>query len=119
MLERTIVRENESADEPATASDISGDPERLDHPTPKPIFVAEVNYWAEKLRVQPTEVRVRVMKNKWSSSTAGGRVSFSSELLWQVPSLRKQVIVEELERLKTQLRKSQEAPAEEPATPPS
>jgi len=93
-------------------ADTSGEPERLEHPTPKPIFLAEVNYWAEKLGVQPTEVHVRSMKNKWGSSTATGRVSFNSELLWQVPRFRKQVILEELERLKAQLSRADDATAE-------
>jgi predicted metal-dependent hydrolase len=111
-IEPTIVKANESADNASSGADSPSVTERLDHPTAKPIFLAEVNCWAEKLGVQPTEVRVRAMKSKWGSSTASGRVSFNNELLWQVPSFRRQVIVEELERLKTKLPRTDDAQTE-------
>lgn len=76
---------------------------RLENPTPRGIFHAEVNYWAEKMGVQPTEVYIREMKNKWGSCSAGGRISFNSELLWQPPGFRRQIIQEELQVLKQQL----------------
>jgi hypothetical protein len=78
-----------------------GEPDRqLEHPTPKNIFLAEVNYWARKIGVEPKEIRVRKLTNKWGSRSAHGRVSFNSELLWQPPSFRKQEIVAQLLRLK-------------------
>jgi len=107
-----MVKVNESAGNASSEADASGGTKRLAHPTPKRIFLAEVNYWAEQLGVQPTEVRVRTMKNKWGSSTATGRVSFSSELLWQVPNFRKRIIVAELERLKAGLSSADDTQAE-------
>ena len=84
-----------------------GNDGRLEAPTPKGIFHAEVNYWAEKMGVRPTEVYVRDMKDKWSSCSEGGRVSFNSELLWQPARFRKRIIREELEHLKLQLEKQE------------
>lgn len=73
---------------------------RQEHAVPKAVFLAEVNYWAAKIGVEPTEVRVRRLVNKWGSRSADGRVSFNSELLWRAPSFRKRTIVEQLLRLK-------------------
>ncbi len=73
---------------------------QLEDPIPKNIFLAEVNYWASKIGVEPTEVIVRKMTNKWGSCSAGGRVSFNNELLWHPPRLRKRVIIEQLLELR-------------------
>lgn len=74
--------------------------DRLDEPISKPLFFAEVDSWARELGVTPRLVQVRRMTRGWSSSSAGGQVTFSSDVLWMPPAFRKQVIVEELERLR-------------------
>ena len=76
--------------------------ERLEHPISKPLFFAEVHSWAREMDVEPRLVQVRRMTKKWASCTASGQVTFNRELLWQPPPVRRQVIVEELERLKKQ-----------------
>jgi predicted metal-dependent hydrolase len=73
---------------------------QLERPASKNIFLAEVNYWAGKIGVEPTEVRVRKLRDKWGSCSAGGRVSFNNKLLWQAPRFRKRVIIEQLLLLK-------------------
>jgi predicted metal-dependent hydrolase len=77
--------------------------ERLEHPISKPLFLAEVHSWARELGVVPTLVQVRRMTTKWASCSAAGQVTFNSEVLWQPPPFRKQVIVEQLELLRQQM----------------
>jgi len=85
------------------------DPEdRLDEPISKPLFFAEVDSWARELGVAPRLVQVRRMTRGWGSSSAAGQVTFNSDVLWMPPAFRKQVIVEELERLKTVLQAATE-----------
>ena len=76
---------------------------RLEQPISKPLFFAEVHSWAREMGVEPRLVQVRKMMKRWASCTASGQVTFSRELLWQPPPVRKQVIVGELARLKEQM----------------
>lgn len=63
-------------------------------------FKIRVAAWAEKLRVQPTAVRVQRMRRKWASCSTGGWVSFSTRLLRQPRDFQDYVIVHELLHLK-------------------
>jgi hypothetical protein len=77
--------------------------DRLQHPISKPLFLAEVNSWAREIGVEPKLVQVRRMTKKWASCSTSGQVTFNSEVLWHPPPFRKQVIVEELKRLKQRI----------------
>lgn len=55
-----------------------------------------VEWWARKLSVQPQQIRVQKMTNKWASCSSGGWVSFSEDLLYQSHGFQKYVIVHEL-----------------------
>ncbi len=72
----------------------------LTRPISKATFRAEVDSWAVRIGVQPVEVYIRPMKNKWGSCSTNGRVTFDSSLLAQDKSFRDRVIVEELLHLK-------------------
>ena len=63
-------------------------------------FQAEVDAWAEKMRVRPEVIQVRPMKRKWGSCSMSGLVTFGASFLRQHPDFRKRVIVEELLRLR-------------------
>ena len=56
--------------------------------------------WAKRLRVQPKEVHIRPMKQKWESCSTTGRLSFDTSLLRQPAEFRRRVIVEELLHLR-------------------
>lgn len=71
----------------------------LEEAVPKDIFKAEVKAWAERIHVQPREIRIRPMKSKWGSCS-NGRLTFSLDLLQQPADFRKRVIIEELLHLK-------------------
>lgn len=64
------------------------------------LFKAEVQAWANRIGVTPTEVHVRSMKNKWASCSSRGRLSFDAALLSQGDDFRAEVIVHELLHLK-------------------
>lgn len=71
----------------------------LEEAVPKDLLKAEVEAWARRIGVQPTEVHVRPMTRKWSASTSG-RLGFAEDLLRQPAAFRRRVIVEELLHLK-------------------
>ena len=50
--------------------------------------------------VEPAEIHVRPMEQKWGSCSTAGRVSFNTELLTAPTKIRRRVIVEELLHLK-------------------
>lgn len=56
--------------------------------------------WAERLQVNPREVRVTGMRWKWASCSTQGRLTFDTSLLVQSEELRREVIVHELLHLK-------------------
>jgi len=66
----------------------------------KEVFKAEVAAWAEKMKVEPKEVRLRPMTTKWGSCSTAGRATFDLDLLRQPADFRKEVIVHELLHLK-------------------
>lgn len=74
--------------------------EALEEAVPKDVFRAEIEAWANRLRVHPKEIHIRSMTRKWGSCSTAGRVSFNSELLRQPAAFRKRVIVEELLHLR-------------------
>lgn len=63
-------------------------------------FRAEVQDWAERIKVEPKEIHVRPMTKKWGSCSTSGRLTFNADVLRQPASVRKRVIVEELLHLK-------------------
>ena len=61
---------------------------------------AQVQRWAERIRVQPTGVYIQRMTNKWASCSSTGRLCFSLDLLSQPPDFQEVVIVHELLHLR-------------------
>jgi predicted metal-dependent hydrolase len=68
--------------------------------TPMELFRRRVSLWAARLRSQPREVRVLVMRHKWASCSARGRISFSQDLLTRTSIEQDYVIVHELLHLR-------------------
>lgn len=64
------------------------------------MFKAEVSFWAERLEVDPSEIRLIGMKRKWASCSGRGRVTFDIELLNQPEDFRREVIIHELLHLR-------------------
>ena len=56
----------------------------------------EIKYWADKIKVKPSQIRIQRMKNKWASCSAKGWVSFNKNLLRESKSFQEYVIVHEL-----------------------
>jgi hypothetical protein len=63
-------------------------------------FKAEVQTWAQRLDVEPTEIHLAVMRRKWASCSSRGRVTFDVSLLVQPETFRREVVVHELLHLK-------------------
>lgn len=63
-------------------------------------FKSEVWKLADKIGVQPTEIHLRCMKNKWASCSAKGRLTFDKSLLKEDSKMRLEVIIHELLHLK-------------------
>ena len=61
---------------------------------------AEVQAWAQRIQVQPREIRIRPMNSKWASCSSAGRLTFNSEMLSQSTAFRSEVIAHELLHLK-------------------
>ncbi|MCI0462290.1 MAG: M48 family metallopeptidase [Gemmataceae bacterium] len=72
----------------------------LEATVPKEVLKAEVTAWAQRLGVEPKQLHIRAMKNKWGSCSTAGRVTLDTELLTQPADFRNQVIVHELLHLK-------------------
>lgn len=72
----------------------------LEQIIPGQIFKAEVLAWAKRIGVEPKEIRIRQMKNKWASCSSNGRLTFNSEILKQPANFRREAIVHELLHLK-------------------
>ena len=72
----------------------------LEQTIPAQVFKAEVLSWAKRIGVEPKEIRLRLMKNKWASCSSNGRLTFNSEILYQPASFRREAIVHELLHLK-------------------
>jgi predicted metal-dependent hydrolase len=56
--------------------------------------------WAEKIQVKPARIQVQRMTQKWASCSAGGVVTFSTDLLIEDRSFGEAVMVHELIHLK-------------------
>jgi predicted metal-dependent hydrolase len=69
-------------------------------PVAPDVFKGEVRAWAERLDVQPAEVRLAGMSRKWASCSTRGRVTFANDLLAQPDEFRREVILHELLHLK-------------------
>lgn len=63
-------------------------------------FKSNVFEWAEKLDVEPKEIHLRSMKNKWASLSQNGRLTFNTELLEIESDFCGYVIVHELLHMK-------------------
>lgn len=72
----------------------------LEQIIPAQVFKAEVLSWAKRIGVEPKEIRLRAMKNKWASCSSNGRLTFNSEILSQPAHFRAEAIVHELLHLK-------------------
>jgi predicted metal-dependent hydrolase len=72
----------------------------LEETVPTEVFKAEVNTWAKRIGVDPKEVHLRPMKKKWASCSSKGRLTFSTDLLREPASFRREVIAHELLHLK-------------------
>ena len=59
-------------------------------------FKQLVYVWAEKLEVEPKEIHLRDMRNKWASMSSTGRLTFSTDLLKRQRKFSDYVIVHEL-----------------------
>lgn len=72
----------------------------LEQTIPAQVFKTEVLSWAKRMGVEPKEIRLRLMKNKWASCSSNGRLTFNTEILGQSASFRSEAIVHELLHLK-------------------
>lgn len=72
----------------------------LEQIIPGQVFKTEVLSWAKRIGVEPTEIRLRLMKSKWASCSSNGRLTFNSEILRQPASFRREAVVHELLHLK-------------------
>ncbi len=63
-------------------------------------FKNSVLEWAEKIEVEPKEIHLRQMSNKWASLSETGRLTFNSELLEKPRKFSDYVIVHELLHMK-------------------
>jgi predicted metal-dependent hydrolase len=72
----------------------------LEEAVPADVFKSEVLAWARRIGVEPKEIHIRPMKQKWASCSQSGRLTFDTELLRQSADFRAKVIVHELLHLK-------------------
>jgi predicted metal-dependent hydrolase len=79
---------------------LSKNRECLDQSNEAGKFKSNVFKWAEKLDVEPKEIHLRSMKNKWASLSQNGRLTFNTELLEMKRELCDYVIVHELLHMK-------------------
>jgi len=56
----------------------------------------KVKYWTKRLNVQPTQIRIQMMKNKWASCSPKGWVSFNRDLIKKSRSFQDYAIIHEL-----------------------
>lgn len=72
----------------------------LEDIVPSQVFKSEVTAWAKRIGVEPKEIRLRQLKNKWASCSSNGRLTFNTQLLNQPARFRAEAIVHELLHLK-------------------
>lgn len=61
-----------------------------------PRLLARVNYWAGKIDVKPTRIRIQAMKRKWASCSTKGWISLNHELANVPRGFQDYAIVHEL-----------------------
>jgi len=66
----------------------------------KESFKAAVCDWSARLKVEPSQVRMQKMRNKWASCSTRKCVSFSEDLLKEQLDFQEYVIVHELLHLR-------------------
>lgn len=66
----------------------------------KETFKAAVRDWSARLKVEPSQVRMQKMRNKWASCSTKKCVSFSEDLLKEHQAFQEYVIVHELLHLR-------------------
>jgi len=54
------------------------------------------NMWRKKLKVKPNRIQIRKMRNKWSSCSSKGNMTFNSELTMLPKEIAEYAIVHEL-----------------------
>ena len=59
-----------------------------------------VDYWVQRLKVQPSRLRVQPMKRKWGSCSTAGNITLASDLVDQEPEFQDFVIAHELLHLR-------------------
>lgn len=79
---------------------LSKNRECLDQSDKAEKFKSNIFEWAEKLDVEPKEIHLRSMKNKWASLSQNGRLTFNTKLLEMERKLCDYVIVHELLHMK-------------------
>ena len=72
----------------------------LEEVVPMSVFKAEVEGWAQRIGVEPGEIRIRPMRRKWASCSSRGCLTFDPKLLREPAVFRAKVIVHELLHLK-------------------
>lgn len=63
-------------------------------------FKNAVHAWADKIEVEPKEIHIRQMSNKWASLSDSGRLTFNTELMSKHRKFSDYVIVHELLHIK-------------------
>ena len=63
-------------------------------------FKKRVMYWAARLRVEPSQIRIQEMRRKWASCSTLGWVTFAADLIDQRRGFQDYVIVHELLHLR-------------------
>lgn len=66
----------------------------------KACFKTAVRAWATRLKVQPAQIRVQPMRNKWASCSPGQWISFNTNLLNTDTEFQDYVMVHELLHLR-------------------
>ncbi|NCC50142.1 MAG: M48 family peptidase [Spartobacteria bacterium] len=66
----------------------------------KDAFKAEVRAWAVRLNVEPSQIRIQKMRNKWASCSPTKWISFSEDILKESEGFQRYVIVHELLHLR-------------------
>ncbi|MEA1963549.1 MAG: M48 family metallopeptidase [Candidatus Aerophobetes bacterium] len=54
------------------------------------------NQWQEKLKVKPNRIQIKRMKNKWSSCSSKGNITFNSEIALLPKEVAEYVVIHEL-----------------------
>jgi predicted metal-dependent hydrolase len=70
------------------------------HDNPRKIIRGRVEYWAQRLSVQPRLVRVQRMTRKWGSCSTSGIVTLAADLADQDSGFQDFVIAHELLHLR-------------------